>query len=189
MSDRLVGHDAFLDRALELRYADQNVQVYRVPEPGASVTPRALRNLLRDPSFDVRAAAGKESKPTDWALAGAAQIRRDAPDRHDGSAVARLSSGGSIAQTVGGITPGQFYGLRQLVLGARTDEMIRLRVVWLDDVGRTVSSSQNILSLPTTWQQQRLLATAPPGTTSARIELSSLEGEMWLDEVVFGPFE
>ena len=189
MSERLVGQDAFLDRALELRYADQNVQVYRVPEPGASVTPRALRNLLRDPSFDARAAASKGSKPTDWALAGAAEIRRDAPERRDGNAVARLSTGGSVAQTVEGITPGQFSALRQSVLGAGTDEMIRSRVVWLDSAGRTVSSSQNILSLPTTWQQQRLLATAPPGSTSARIELSSLEGEMWLEEVAFGPFD
>jgi hypothetical protein len=187
--DRYVTTADFLDTSLELRYADNNVEVYRVPPAGTTVATREVANVTRDGSFKGMPNARANASP-DWTLAGAADFHRAVPDGRDRRGGIRLPGGnGMVSQTVASIQPGQVYGLEGSLFGNRNGSIGQLTVFWLDRDQHVISTSSNTWLLSESWQDERLLATAPAGATGATISVIGQAGEVWVDKIAFGRFE
>jgi len=187
--DRFLTQDAFLDSSMELRFAEHNVLVYRLPEIGATITPRTIQNILHDSSFEAKRSSGKNAPRPAWTTIRGAEIRRSAPIDRDGVGVAWIPHDGGVDQIVGGIVPGQIYALCQALFGGTDGSYARMQIDWMDASKSTISVSQNYIKLDSTWREDRLLDTAPAGATEVNIYITAQVGEIWVDDVAFGPFE
>jgi hypothetical protein len=189
LGDRYVTTAEFLDTSLELRYADNNVEVYRVPPPGTTVAPREVASVTRDASFKEMQGARADARPA-WTLTGRASFSRSVPDGGDRRGGVRLPADqGRVSQRVAGVQPGRVYGLEASLFGDRPGSVALLSVAWLDRDRQTISTTQNLWLLPeASWQDRRLLATAPPGAAEAEVSVLGKIGGVWVDSIWFGPF-
>jgi 4-amino-4-deoxy-L-arabinose transferase-like glycosyltransferase len=193
MADRLVTRDAFLDAYLELRYANQNIQVYRIPTEGETVPARTLHDLLIDGAFENQPERRPRNQTTQgWSLSGSARVTRPRDELVNGLVTGRalrLPAQSQALQLVQGIQPGTMYAFRYSQVGEAPGSAALVQILWLDENKKIVYSSANHYAATSAWQDQRLLVTGPAGATQAYVSLATASGEIWVDNVSFGPYE
>jgi hypothetical protein len=122
-----------------------------------------------------------ETNATDWTNSGYSTIARSTSQAHEGTASLLCTPNGSTAtpkaQTTAlyAATAGGRYEMRAWVRSTTANKTVRLYIDWYDNTPTLISSStQDLTSVAGTWVYGTVRATAPLGTTQARIAIGQL---------------
>ncbi|OGK11552.1 hypothetical protein A2954_01695 [Candidatus Roizmanbacteria bacterium RIFCSPLOWO2_01_FULL_37_12] len=173
-------------------------KIYEITLSGAAPTatntptPSQQGNLLINSGFELD--ANSDSKPDNWTLKNF--FTRSNTLVHGGSFSGRHSSttdnGYTILQKVTGITAGSTYSFSGWTnIPATTDSFTyKLQVRWLNSTGGIISTktAKTYTAATSGWNQASTNLVAPAGATTADIRMivSSLNAQIYSDDLTFG---
>ncbi len=152
----------------------------------------APTNLLTNAGFELD--ANGDSRPDSWS--STSRFTRSNTVVHGGSYAGKHAatdnSSYTVSQTVPNLTAGSAYNFSGWVNIPSTSDTFsfKLYIAWKDSSGTTISyTTLKTYTGATGWNNARASLVAPAGTTQARVrmEASSLNATIYVDDFVFKP--
>jgi hypothetical protein len=173
----------FLTRYATLEYGRGPVKLYRL-RAAAVPPPSPENNLLDNPGLETLDSSGW---PTSWIPYGRPVVIRDPSLAHDGRIAVLSTSTDGFSQPVR-IRPGARYLLRHWTRTAGPGSFARLQVNWLDEWGKMLDTSIDVVPASSGWTSHETLVTAPARATTAVVYASvHVNGRVLFDDLFFAP--
>ena len=175
---------SFLDRFGTLEYSFNYTRVYRLSATEVTRKPSPTTNYLTNTGFEQFDA---NRRPIGWVVMGAFVLSEDPPKVYRDHTAICLDSEGTLTQRVG-IEGNRLYTVGLYTRSDQTGTRVRLRINWLDEHGRVVEKSQEVMPAGREWEWNHTLITTPVRAAAAEIVLGVQErGQVCMDEILFGP--
>jgi hypothetical protein len=175
-------NEEFLRRNTMLVGGGRNAYVYRIlpAEQRGGDQPWAQgKELLPNGDFEQVQGTG----PSLWRGFGRPKFDTSSRESRNGRGAVRTTPDDGYTTDVK-VEPTVQYLLSHATRSTNGYGSARLRISWLDATGQPLGAAEEVVPVsPRGYYLHSLLATAPPGTTTARIYAWPLQGEVWFDDV------
>jgi hypothetical protein len=170
----------FLTSFATLEFARKGVELYRLAPQG--VIEAEGTNLLSNAGFEELDATGR---PAGWAVYGEPIVDTSGLVARSGQNAVRAdsSSGFTMSRPT---APGSLYTLGHWTRADQDGQFARLQVNWLDEQGKIVDTSIEVVPETEVWTFREFSMTAPDGTARATVYVSVHDNsKVWFDDVRF----